>query len=114
MSKVINIKKFNLRKLGYNDLEHWLENPNHIYIGRNNPYVNGANSSKWKNTFSVKKYGRESFIKKFKKYLYKSKLIADIGELEGKVLGCWCKPEGCHGDVLVHALSNYLAKKNSI
>jgi hypothetical protein len=21
-------------------------------------------------------------------------------ELKGKVLGCWCKPDACHGDVL--------------
>ena len=23
-----------------------------------------------------------------------------LEELEGKVLGCWCKPKPCHGDVL--------------
>jgi hypothetical protein len=21
-------------------------------------------------------------------------------ELKGKTLGCWCKPEACHGDIL--------------
>jgi hypothetical protein len=32
-------------------------------------------------------------------------LLADLHELEGKVLGCWCKPEkSCHGDVLVELL----------
>jgi hypothetical protein len=29
-------------------------------------------------------------------------LIAKIKrELRGKVLGCWCKPLACHGDVLL-------------
>ncbi len=27
-------------------------------------------------------------------------LLDDLKELEGKVLGCWCKPKECHGDVL--------------
>ena len=26
--------------------------------------------------------------------------MAQLPELKGKVLGCWCAPEGCHGDVL--------------
>jgi hypothetical protein len=28
-------------------------------------------------------------------------LLAAIPELKGKILCCWCKPEPCHGDVLV-------------
>ena len=27
--------------------------------------------------------------------------IADLQALHGKVLGCWCKPLPCHGDVLI-------------
>jgi hypothetical protein len=27
-------------------------------------------------------------------------LMAALGEIRGKVLGCWCKPAACHGDVL--------------
>lgn len=26
--------------------------------------------------------------------------LARIPELEGKILGCWCAPQACHGDVL--------------
>lgn len=29
---------------------------------------------------------------------------AHLSELRGKRLGCWCKPEACHGDVLVKIL----------
>jgi hypothetical protein len=28
-------------------------------------------------------------------------LMAALGELRGLVLGCWCAPQPCHGDVLV-------------
>ena len=59
--EVVNIKKKNLVKKGYKDLEDWLKDPNHIYIGRHNHYVKGATSSKWRNIFSVKKYGRDGY-----------------------------------------------------
>ena len=102
MSKIISIRAKNLRKLGYQNLQKWLENPNHIYIGRHNHYVDGATQSKWHNPFSVKKYGRDGCISEFEKYLQKnSKLMNELPELYGKTLGCWCKPDGCHGDVLV-------------
>ncbi|MHB8407806.1 MAG: DUF4326 domain-containing protein [Acidiferrobacterales bacterium] len=26
--------------------------------------------------------------------------MSALGELRGKVLGCWCSPQACHGDVL--------------
>lgn len=26
--------------------------------------------------------------------------MKDLHELKGKVLGCWCAPNSCHGDVL--------------
>ena len=40
------IKKANLKKLGYRDLEHWLEDESHVYIGRNMEfYVKGAKKS---------------------------------------------------------------------
>jgi hypothetical protein len=33
---------------------------------------------------------------------YIGRIIADIGELRGKSLACWCKPnEPCHADVLL-------------
>ncbi len=29
--------------------------------------------------------------------------VEDLAELDGKVLGCWCAPGRCHGEVLVRA-----------
>ena len=101
--KIVNIKKKELNKRGYRDLEHWLEKEDHIYIGRNlSFYVKGATKSKWANPYSVKKYGREECLKKYKEYVLNNKeLMSSLHELEGGVLGCWCHPEPCHGDILI-------------
>ena len=108
--EVINIKKKELNKIGYRDLEHWLENDNHIYIGRNlSFYVKGANESIWANKFSVKKYGREDCLKKYKENILKNpKLMKKLPNLKGKILGCWCYPEKCHGDILLELMENLI------
>ena len=33
-------------------------------------------------------------------------LLSCLGELKGKVLGCFCKPKACHGDVLVELVND--------
>jgi len=65
-----------------------------VYIGR---------PSKWGNPFLIGKDGsRKAVIDKYEKYiLSRPDLLADLHELKGKTLGCWCKPKLCHGDVLV-------------
>jgi hypothetical protein len=65
-----------------------------VYIGR---------PSKWGNPFSISKDGtRREVIKKYKNYILNNKkLMNDLHELEGKILGCWCKPKACHGDILI-------------
>jgi len=73
---------------------HCKHEPYDVYIGR---------PSKWGNPFEIGRDGtRAEVIKKYEEYLLQSdKLFVDIGELKGKVLGCWCSPQPCHGDVLV-------------
>mmetsp|Transcript_81728 Transcript_81728/g.128686 ORF Transcript_81728/g.128686 Transcript_81728/m.128686 type:complete len:178 (-) Transcript_81728:177-710(-) len=66
--------------------------------------------SKWQNPFSVKEHGRETTILMYEDYI-KGKLCSEpdkfnLEELRGKQLGCWCKPESCHGDVLVRLLES--------
>ena len=69
-----------------------------IYIGR---------PSKWGNPFEVGKDGtRKEVIEKYKKYILSNKkLLNSLYELEGKTLGCWCKPKPCHGDILVDLIN---------
>jgi len=80
---------------------------NGVYIGRS-MYMGGWKlpKSKWHNPFSVKEYGREEALTKYKQYILKNEqLMGEIEELRGKVLECWCKPEKCHGDILIEILN---------
>ena len=59
----------------------------------------------WGNPFVIGEDGdRETVIRKYRKYLdMKDGLLHRLksGELSGKLLVCWCCPDGCHGDVLI-------------
>jgi len=79
---------------------HCRREPYDVYIGRAVPRL-GLPQSKWANPFRIGRDGtREECIEKYRAYLLgRSDLLEDLEELRGKVLGCWCKPEACHGDV---------------
>jgi hypothetical protein len=72
-----------------------------IYIGR--PSIFG-------NPFSIGKDGdRDEVIKKFRTYFNQrikkdAHFKQEVLKLKGKTLGCYCKPQDCHGDVI----ANYL------
>lgn len=103
--RVVNVKKAHLNKNGFDNLEVWKENPQHLYIGRNMEYyVKGASSSKWQNPFPVKKYGLEKCLELYENHVRTTELYSQLDELEDKVLGCWCFPSPCHGDVLCRLL----------
>jgi hypothetical protein len=97
------------------------------YIGRRHPPraprgKEEFQASPWANYYSVKRYGRDGAIKRYveKKLLGKPLLIEEeLPKLahevlvEGKVLACWCAPNGplskddplyCHGQVLLRLL----------
>ena len=76
---------------------HCKKEPYDVYIGR---------PSKWSNIFSIGEHGtREEVINKYRNHLTSSPdLIDSLNELKGKILGCWCKPKACHGDVLVEMI----------
>ena len=102
MMKVVNIKKKFLVKQGYKDFKDWNKKEDHVYIGRNmNFYVPGTIKSKWHNPYSAKKFGLDKCLELYENYLRQSDLMNDLHELKGKTLGCWCKPEKCHGDILI-------------
>ena len=64
-----------------------------IYIGR---------PSIWGNPFEIGKNGtREEVIQKYREWVVtQPKIMNSLHLLRGKILGCWCKPKACHGDVL--------------
>lgn len=101
---VVNVKKMHLKQQGFTDFEDWAKDPSHLYIGRNmNFYVKGTFESKWKNPFTVKKHGIDKCLILYEQ-LIRETLYDDLEELDGKVLGCWCKPNRCHGDILIRLL----------
>ncbi|KNC47411.1 uncharacterized protein AMSG_11785, partial [Thecamonas trahens ATCC 50062] len=75
-----------------------------VYIGRN-MFMGGwrLKRSKWANPFSVKSAGSHAAAcAAYERYVRaQPDLMAALSELNGKTLGCWCKPKPCHGDVLV-------------
>lgn len=80
---------------------HCKKAPFDVYIGRpskwGNPYSHKADT---KAHFVVQ--SREEAILKFEEYVRSQpEMVKDIKkELKGKVLGCWCAPQACHGHVL--------------
>jgi hypothetical protein len=68
-----------------------------IYIGR---------PSKWGNPYELGRDGnRKTVLEKYRLYLLRSPgLLKDLTELKDKVLGCFCRPFSCHGDVLISLL----------
>jgi hypothetical protein len=74
---------------------HSKKEPYDVYIGR---------GSAWGNPFKIGVHGdRDEVIKQYEKYIRgKSELMERAKkELFGKVLGCWCAPKPCHGDILL-------------
>ena len=65
-----------------------------VYIGRPGP---------WGNPFVVGEHGtREEVVEQYAEWLLSQPdLVAKAKkDLKGKVLGCWCAPKLCHGDIL--------------
>lgn len=75
-----------------------------VYIGR---------PSKWGNPFSWKEgtlaefkvNNKEESIRSYRQWILNNpKLLSQLHELKGKILGCWCSPYSCHGDILIELL----------
>jgi hypothetical protein len=100
---VVNVSVRTLRKRGYASLVDWQNDPRHLYIGRFVHHVKGAINSLLANQYSVKKYGRTTALAMYEQHCRATplimQLIASINQYTE--LGCWCKPEACHGDIIL-------------
>lgn len=72
---------------------HCKKEPYDVYIGR---------PSAWGNPFKIGRDGsRADVVKQYELWLLQQPwLMRDLRALKDRRLGCWCKPEACHGDVL--------------
>lgn len=73
-----------------------------VYIGREsifgNPFIIGVDGN------------RDEVIEKYRKWILNQPyLMEQVKSLKGKILGCWCAPKRCHGEVLIE-----LANKSNI
>ena len=75
-----------------------------VYIGR---------GSKWGNPFAIDvDMSRDQVILAYAEWIVEQDhLMEALHELQGKRLGCWCKPLACHGDVLVRLVEKKLGSR---
>lgn len=70
----------------------WEKDPQYVYVGR---------PSIWGNPFTVEKYGQGGACEMHAAWFPTDlKLKAQVKELKGKTLVCYCHPKRCHGDLL--------------
>ena len=93
---------------------HCKKEPYDVYIGRpskwGNPYTHLDDSTR----AQFKVSSREEAIKKYEEWITEGEgkhLLNDLHELDGKILGCWCKPKRCHGDVLIKLIEKHRSTK---
>ena len=73
-----------------------------VYVGRpskwGNPFTH-LRDRKTRAEFVVA--SREDAVAAYRAWVVQQPaLMASLAELRGQTLGCWCKPQSCHGDVL--------------
>ncbi len=84
------------------------DEPYDVYIGRP---CRGHRDEGWGNPFKIGRDGnREEVIEKYRAWLRDQPELQARAhrELRGKILGCWCKPKSCHGDVLMEIANREL------
>lgn len=85
--------------------------PYDVYIGRpsiwGNPFshIRRVKNTEWVSTIEEAITSYETYIRiKLQNDL---KLKKQLLDLQGKVLGCFCKPGPCHGDILINLIKEF-------
>lgn len=92
---------------------HCKKSPHDIYIGRpsifGNPFIMGEDGD------------REEVVEKYRQWLKtgnsfgnadateqkRQAILKSLPVLRDKILGCWCSPKACHGDVLKELVDDF-------
>lgn len=88
---------------------HCKKEPYDVYIGRPSPWGNPY-SHKEGTLAKFKTNTREEAVQAYYYWITEGEgrhLLDDLVTLKGKVLGCWCSPKACHGDVLIGLIERY-------
>lgn len=115
-TRVVSVKVRHIRPR-YDNLKEWMEDENNVYIGRKGVvFVDGERfpkeNSEWANPYRITdNLDRDQVILQYETHL--DAMLEDeeckkrFLLLRGKTLGCWCKPDACHGDVIVKKLNEF-------
>lgn len=90
----------NMRESGDAALIAWAE--------AHNLFVRIDRKTEWGNPFEMPDDGdRAQVVGKFSKFYlpYKDGLLSRMSALRGKVLGCWCHPDECHGHLIADVVN---------
>jgi hypothetical protein len=71
-------------------------------------FVRIDRKTEWGNPFEMPGDGeRDMVVGKFQRFYFpqKDSLLTKTEGLSGKVLGCWCHPEQCHGHIIAEAVN---------
>lgn len=80
-----------------------------VYIGREGHGRDGYFGNPYRMSSEA---DRALSLDKYRVYFY-NRLKTDpefhsrVMQLQGKILGCFCKPKDCHGDIIVEFLANF-------
>lgn len=111
---VVCIRVSHLRPRGYANLDDWLKDPTHVYIGgklshplRGGKGISDEKWDKWSNPYKDEK-NRTVMLEKYTEYALNN-LVPVIPELDSATeLGDWCENNDyatCHGHILVKLLN---------
>lgn len=118
--KGVSVKVKFLRRRGYDNLEEWMNVPEHELVCRNGRIFIGKGESKkvfhyrkseWHNPFKMKEYTLEQSLENYEHYLMDllnkdPECMERFIELrEKKEIGCFCdEGNACHRDIIIRIL----------
>lgn len=82
---------------------------NEVYIGRPSKWGNPFTHLKSTTQAKYRVDTREQAIEAYREWITNGDgkyLLKDLHELKDKILVCWCKPQSCHGDILIELLNS--------
>jgi hypothetical protein len=84
-----------------------------VFIGRGSKWGNPLTHIKYKLSLATHMVeSREEALDNYREYILENEeLMNSLDELDGKVLGCYCKPLSCHGDILLELISQKKTKQ---
>lgn len=116
---LVNVRVKHIRPQ-YQNLKEWMNYSNNVYIGRPRiVFIDGVRfpeeGSIWANPFKVEDFpnssncGPDNYLELYEKHARKliedGNMLDELLKLKGKVLGCWCHPEPCHGEILIKLIN---------